>query len=200
MTNAATFPPSARTDSKLASNEGGAILVMGIIMCVFLVGILYYLHGIGTTVFFRERMQDAADASALGTAIGHARGMNLIVFINLVMAALVAILLALKVIEMMLTALLLILAAISWFVPPAAAAIQPVNSARQTVRDIHDAAKNIIDPLLKVLHITERVVASIMPALAVAKTAIDIKENYPDVVADTPPLGIPTRLTLPVED
>jgi hypothetical protein len=200
MTHGVASPTPRHARPKLASDEGGAILVMGIIMCVFLVGILYYLHGIGTTVFFRERMQDAADATALGTAIGHARGMNLIVFINLVMAALVAILLALKIIEMMLTALMLILAAISWFVPPAAAAIPAVNSARQTVRSIHDAAEQIVDPLLRALHITERVLASIMPALAVGKTALDIQKNYPDVVADIPPLGIPTRITLPVQN
>src|SRR5688572_15581179 len=174
MTNVVTLPASARTDAKLASNERGAILVMGIIMCVFLVGILYYLHGLGTTVLFRERMQDAADAAALSTAIGHARGMNLIVFLNLVMAALVAVLLALKVIETLLSALLVILTALSFFVPGAGSAIPPVNEARASTRASHESVRAVVEPLLVVLNTTQRVVAAIVPTASVIKTAVDV--------------------------
>jgi hypothetical protein len=125
-----TAPARPSSDSEgagLYRNQDGAIMVIGVFIAIVLVGLLFYISGVGQIVFRRERMQDAADAVALATAIGHARGMNLIVFINLVMAALVAILLALKMIELLLTGLELILAAISWFVPPAAGAIPIVE-------------------------------------------------------------------------
>ncbi|MEO8182062.1 MAG: pilus assembly protein TadG-related protein, partial [Deltaproteobacteria bacterium] len=129
----------------LYGNQDGAIMVIGVFIAILLCGLLFYVAGVGQIVFRRERMQDAADAVALATAIGHARGMNLIVFINLVMAALVAILLALKLIELLLTGLMLVLAAISWLVPPAAAAIPIVNEARSFVKSVHDAARDIVD-------------------------------------------------------
>jgi hypothetical protein len=188
----------AQAEASLARNESGAILVIGVFMAVVLVGLLYYVSGMGTTIFHRERMQDAADAVALATAIGHARGMNLIVFINLVMAALVAVVLALKVIEMLLTGLALILAAIAWFFPPAGAAIPVVNSARQAVAQVHDAAREIVDALLKVLHLTEQAIMYITPAVSVAAGAATATDAYDDVVDLA--IAIPPRITLPVEN
>jgi putative Flp pilus-assembly TadE/G-like protein len=184
----------------LAHDERGAILVMGIVMAVLLVGVLYYLEGVGESLFHRERLQDAADAAALSTAIGHARGMNLIVFINLIMAALVAVLLALKVIEMLLSALLVILAAIAWFVPAAGAQIPIVNGERTIAKQTHEAARKVVEPLLGVLHTTERVVAAVVPSAAMVRTALDVQGEYADVVGDVPPPTLPTRLTLPVDN
>ncbi len=46
-------------------------------MCACMVGILWYLAGIGDAIVFRERMQEAADATAFSAAVLHARGMNL---------------------------------------------------------------------------------------------------------------------------
>jgi hypothetical protein len=182
----------------LRRDERGAIMILGVVMSVLLVGALYYLEGIGAALLQRERMQDAADVAALSTAIGHARGMNLIVFINLVMAALVAILLALKVIEMLLSALLVILAAIAWFVPAAATQIPVVNTERTVARQTHEAARRVVDPLLVVLHTTSSVVRVVMPAATMTRTALDVQGEYSDVVGDVPPPTLPTRLTLPV--
>ena len=66
----------------VASDERGAIMVLGIFMCTCLVGILWYLAGIGDAIIYRERMQEASDAVAFSAAVIHARGMNLIVLIN----------------------------------------------------------------------------------------------------------------------
>ncbi len=188
----------AEAEPSLAHNESGAILVIGVFMAVVLVGLLYYVSGMGTTIFHRERMQDAADAVALATAIGHARGMNLIVFINLVMAALVAVVLALKVIEMLLTGLLLILAAIAWFFPPAGAAIGVVQPAREAVAEVHNAAREIVDAILIVLHLTEQAVMYITPAVSVVAGAATATDAYDDVVDLA--IAIPPRITLPVEN
>lgn len=182
----------------LYGNQDGAIMVIGVFIAIVLVGLLFYVSGVASICFRAERMQDAADAVALATAIGHARGMNLIVFINLVMAALVAILLALKLIELMLTALELILAAISWFVPPAAGAIPIVEDARSSVHNIHDTAKDIVDNILIGLNMAERAIAYITPAQSVLMAATKVTENYGPTVDFA--VGVPTRVSLPVEN
>lgn len=197
------FAPLARLGRdprQLLRDDGGAILVLGVISSVLLVSVLYYVYGIGESVLFRERMQDAADAAALSTAIGHARGMNLIVFLNLVMAALVAVLLALKVIETLLSALLVILTALSFFVPGAGSAIPPVNEARASTHASHESVRGVVDPLLVVLNTTQRVVAAIVPTASVIKTAVDVEREYDDVVDGAPPVTLPTRAALPVEN
>ncbi len=183
---------------QLSRNEDGAIMVIGVFIAILLVGLLYYISGIGQTLFHRERMQDAADAVALATAVGHARGMNLLAFINMVMAALVAILLALKVIELLLTGLALILTAISWFVPPAAAAVPIVNSARMTTKEVHDTARPIVDNILIGMNAVERAIRVITPSQSVFTGAIKVQEKYPDVIDLA--IGVPPRLTLPVEN
>ena len=193
MTNHAT--PNA---PPLSRDERGAIMVIGVFMAIVLVGLLYYMSGLGQLLFRRERMQDAADAVALATAIGHARGMNLIVFINMVMAALVAIVLALKIIELMLTGLALILVAISWFVPPAGAAVPIVYNAREIVKDVHDAAREIVDNILIGLNMAERAIRVITPVQSVLTATIKVGEKYGDVTDLV--VGVPPRLTLPVEN
>jgi len=189
--------PSA-SPAALWSNDRGAIMVIGVFMAIVLVGLLFYIAGVGQMLFRRERMQDAADAAALATAIGHARGMNLIAFINMVMAGLVAIVLALKIIELMLTGLALILVAISWLVPPAAAAVPIVNEVRSVVKEVHDAAREIVDNILIGLNMAERAIAIITPAQSVLQSTLKVTEKYSDVI-DTA-VAVPVRLTLPVEN
>jgi hypothetical protein len=65
-------------------------MVMGVFMAVLMVGLLYYVKGLGDAIAFRERMQDAADSGAFASATTHARGMNLIVLINISMVVVLA--------------------------------------------------------------------------------------------------------------
>lgn len=88
-----TRRPSRDPDRKrgaldLIENQRGAIMVIGIFIAMMLVGMLYYVWGIGGAVLFRERMNDASDASAFSAAVVHARGMNILALLNIIMAAL----------------------------------------------------------------------------------------------------------------
>jgi hypothetical protein len=83
----------------LARDERGAIMVLGIFMCTTLVGALWYIAGIGDAIVYRERLQEGADAIAFSAAALHARGMNLLVLINLIMACVLAVRVILKVIQ-----------------------------------------------------------------------------------------------------
>ena len=73
------------------ADTGGAIMVLGVFMTLFLIGGLFFLLGIGDALVFHDHMQEVADASAFTGAVVHARFMNMIAGINLIMLALVVI-------------------------------------------------------------------------------------------------------------
>ena len=75
-------PGDDRSPGAVLRNENGAMLIVGIFMVMFIAAMLYYVVGIGDTVTYRERMQDAADAGAMTGAIFMARGMNIITLIQ----------------------------------------------------------------------------------------------------------------------
>src|SRR5688572_27726629 len=77
-----------RRTGGLLSDQGGATMVMGVFIAVLLVGMIYYVWGIGDAIMHRERMQDASDTAAFSAAVIHARGMNMLALINMIMAAL----------------------------------------------------------------------------------------------------------------
>lgn len=80
-------PTKGRAPS-LLSDERGATMVMGVFMAAMLVGMIYYVWGIGGMVIHRERLQDAADTAVFGAAVIEARGMNLIALMNVIMLVL----------------------------------------------------------------------------------------------------------------
>jgi len=86
-------PPSLMTDDR------GAVMVIGVFMAMLVTGFLYYIIGIGNTIIYRERMQDAADAVAFGAAVTYAKGMNLVALINQIMALLVAIWMVFRIVQ-----------------------------------------------------------------------------------------------------
>src|SRR5215472_12658005 len=77
--------------------EQGAIIVMSLLFACFLTGALWYLMGVTEATLFRDRMQEAADSIAFSSAVVHARGMNFIVILNLIMFALVGLYLILAI-------------------------------------------------------------------------------------------------------
>jgi hypothetical protein len=89
----------------LYRDERGAVMVTGVFMATFLVGSLWFIFGLARTMIFRERVQETADAAAFSSAVLHAKGMNLIAAINLVMFAVTAVWLTLRAIEDILSAI-----------------------------------------------------------------------------------------------
>src|SRR6187401_728579 len=85
--------------------EQGAILVLGVFMCACMAGALWYLIGIGDAIVYRERLQEGADAVAFSAATLDARGMNLIVLLNLLMACVLGVRVAMKAAQLTLVVL-----------------------------------------------------------------------------------------------
>lgn len=188
-------PPRPRT---LLRHESGAIMVIAVFMAVFMAAMLLYLLGLGDAVLYRERMQDAADAAALSSAVTHARGMNLIVLINLVMAAMLSVLVALRLIQMLATLAIAIAMAASILAPAAAGLIPPLKVVRAGAGTAYGELKMPIMNLLKMLNLTARAVRAVVPTAAQAGVIDSVVGHY------RPPakfgFTIPSRFTLPVEN
>lgn len=171
-------------------------MLIGVFMAVFLAGALYYTIGMGDALLHRERMQDAADAAAFSAAIVHARGMNVIVLINIVMAALLAVIVALKLIEALTIAAMVLIAILSYFTGgTAAAALPDLEILRQNVHREAEAAKKVIFPQLGLLHKAARGIRSVVPPASELRVVDTVVGHY------NPPayfgIVIPTRRTLP---
>ncbi len=180
-------------------DERGAIMVLGLFMAVFAAGCLYYVVGIGDAIWQRERMQDAADAAAFSAAVLHARGMNLIALVNMTMAALLAVLIALKLVE--LVAYGIIATAIGMAFSTAGGSlvvVAPVTQLAQQVRQAHETAKSGIHPALRALRIASKGVRVAIPWIAQARAVQMVMSHYdpPAIVG----LAVPSRITLPTRD
>ena len=75
----------------LLQNDRGAMMLLGIFMTTIVIGMLYYVAGIGETITYRERMQDAVDSGAYAGSLLYARSMNVIALLNLAVASVFAI-------------------------------------------------------------------------------------------------------------
>ena len=74
----------------------GAVMVAGVFQACFMVGMLYYVCGVGETVVLREQIQDAADSGAFASAAVQARGLNQIGLFNVLMSAALAVIAAVQ--------------------------------------------------------------------------------------------------------
>jgi len=163
--------------SRLVTDDRGAIMVMGIFMCVFLVGALWYIAGVGEALVFRERMQEASDAVAFSTAVLEARGMNILVMLNLLMAAILMLLVAINVLIFVTVAFTILMTAIgtglaagivtAWAAPPFFAAAEFAGNAYNDFeKPLHDEVKPLVGDALEALHDAEHDIPTAVPAAA----------------------------------
>lgn len=195
-----------RGATDLIENQRGAIMVIGIFIAMMLVGMLYYVWGIGGAVLFRERMNDAADASAFSAGVVHARGMNLLVLINIIMAALAAVEAGLHTaadgIEYAAWAALgTCLGCGPWcgYCCRACPYVGPYFSASSTADNVHDAAVNIIDPLMDAAHL---VAVAVREGSPIAAQALVVSYSQSAPYAPTTEIGVmfPLLPNLQAED
>jgi len=169
-------PPS------LLADDRGAIMVMGIFMCSCLVAALWYLAGIGDAIIYRERMQEAADAIAFSDAALHARGMNLLVLLNLVMAVILSIRVVLRVGKLVLAVAAAVFAGLGFVNPALWAAAPPTATTAVTLDTIDNSAKPAIDGALTALVGAQKAVAQGTPLLAHGAVKLTVGEKYGPVV------------------
>ena len=175
--------PTEDEQPSLIEDEGGAIMVMGVFMAVLMVGMIYYVSGIGESIVYGERMQDAADSGAFSAAVMHARGMNLIALLNLIMAAMLAVLVALKIIEFLLEAALIIATAIcaACSCPgccACCAACVPVPVLAAALSDVSGTIESVEPTIQAIVEATSHISEGLSWAIPAASQAKVIELGY----------------------
>ena len=128
-------------------------MVLGLFFAMFGVALLYTLIGISQAVLFRQGLQDGVDAAALSGAVMNARIMNAIVLVNIIMSALLAVLVALKLVEVL--AIMGISLAVALAFPTAGSSLSAVpllTTIQQEVHSVHAELKTPIEQGLSSLH------------------------------------------------
>lgn len=171
-----TVPPTEARS--LVDDRRGAVLLVAVFMSAFLVGALWYAIGIGDAIVYRQYVQDGADAVAFGSAVYHARGMNIIALINMVMAAVLMVLIAFKIAQLLLIAANIASCLIGAWLNPVCdlttAAIPPFDKLVKTV-------ETVVDKVLRVLYQASNAVAIGMPWVAEGKAVVSAGDYKPSV-------------------
>jgi hypothetical protein len=140
---------------RLVDDTRGAILVAAIVMGALLTGALFYVAAAGDAIIFRTQLQDAADSSAFTSAVWHAKGMNIVAVLNILMSLLLCVIVLFHVVEL----ICLLLAVI-----PGAGSIA-MTTFRALVKVEGDVAKGV-DGGLKILRATQQGVVVAVPYIA----------------------------------
>ena len=168
----------ARPDAGLLGDRRGAVLLISVFMSAFLVGVLWYIIGIGDAAIYRQYLQDGADAVAFGSAVYHARGMNILALINLVMAAVLMVLVAFKIGQLLLAAANIASCLIGAFLNP----ICDLTTAAETpYANLVSRVETIVDKVLRVLYQASNAVAIGMPWVAEGKALMVANQYKPTV-------------------
>ena len=166
-------------------NDAGVVAVSGLAMAVFLTAVLYYEIGVGDAIAFKEQLQDASDAAGFSAAVYHARGMNMIVLLNLMMAAVLAIIVILRVLEMLFGIVAALVPAICWI--PGMEWLCPLEGIADAGEEWAQSANEVMDPIvhtaLKGLNDVATVVAVGMPWVALIKSGTVGVQYYPQVTS-----------------
>ncbi len=190
----------------LRADQRGAVMVVGVFMAAFLVGSLWYIIGIGDAILYRQRMQDGADAVAFAAAVYHARGMNIIAMINIIMAAILAILVAFKLVQLMNTIAMAISCALSW-TGVGAAICSFTTGLSPWIDKAVQIAEKLVNTTLPVLSKTQVGIAIAMPWVAQGKAIHIASTQYTEPVkggafisSSLVPYVPKERLGLPVQE
>jgi hypothetical protein len=210
--------------AQLKTDSEGAILVVGIAMGMLMVGALWNLVSIGDAIVWRENLQDAADAAAFENAVWNARGMNIIVFLNIVMSAAMAILVALRGTILLLTGAIAALHAaklaclLAWFpsgITQALCALgwslpTVLQPALTTAQRLETSARRTVPRFIDGVKRAQQVVATVSPVVGLKESTLRTSSEYnmmaaglspslaPNGVVGAPRIGI--GVSLPVED
>ncbi|AKF03724.1 hypothetical protein [Sandaracinus amylolyticus] len=182
------------------SDTRGAITVLGLFAALVATGLVFYVVGVGEAIRHRETMQDAADASAFAAAVLHARGMNLLVLVNLVMAGALAVLVMLKVLITVVAVAIAIVLALA--IPTFGASLVALAPLTTVQTALFQAEAALRGPVFAVLRIGNRTAAAIRRAVPAAAWARANAVVQDDAFDDIPETGVPLppRIELPTED
>jgi hypothetical protein len=177
----------ATTSQSLVSDRRGVVAVVGLAMAVFLTALVYYEMGVGDAITFKEQLQDASDASGFAAAVYHAKGMNMIVLINLIMSAVLAIIVILRVLQLLFGIVAALIPAICWI--PGLEEICPWEAYAVEGEEWATTTAETMDPIVRTalmgLNDVSTAIAVGMPWVALVKSGTVGVQYYPQVTSHT---------------
>lgn len=199
-------PKSEQRKQGFLRDQRGATMVMGVFIAVLLVGMIYYVWGIGDAIMHRERMQDASDTAAFSAAVIHARGMNMLALINMIMAALAMVAATMAVIANMImyaaiAASLVCAGCGPWCGSCCSACPYAIRHWAEYDRasSISDRTTDIVENILTALHYYAVGIRTGVPLAAQAKV-VSYGTSVYSPVTDVGIMAPPMRTSLPVQD
>jgi hypothetical protein len=182
-----------RSPSRLAVDSRGAILVLGILLGAMLVSVLFHVASVGQAILWRENAQDAADAVAYEAALWNARGMNVIVALNLFLTLLLAILMFWRLALVVVTTMLVVSAlACAASLIPGLEFLEPLCDLTprlaKIVKDMIEKDRRYSPRLyqaMKLIHRGQVIVASATPVISAVSSSLTVMtdDNYDVEVA-----------------
>lgn len=166
---------------QIRRDERGAVMVMALFMGIFLCALLFHLVGVGQSAVEAQMAQDATDSLTFSAAAAKARGMNTIALINDIMALVLSILVALRLVAFLLLVAAGIMSALCPVAPPACGAVAPLKAAQMSVSNAADQAEPNIMNVLRGLSITAEVINRSVPFVAEGEAIYISKKESPGV-------------------
>lgn len=166
---------------RLGPNERGAVFILGAFMALFLVGSLWYVIGLGDAILFRERMQDGTDAVAFTAAVYHARGMNMIASLNIILSVLLGLVIAAKMLAWLNNFVLGLAVLCAWAVPVCTSVAAVTAKLKTPLGQIADKTEAMYDAVGPAINGIQHFVALSTPWYAEYQSAIATRDYQPDV-------------------
>jgi len=159
-------PRVPRAVTELMGDTRGAIYVLGIVLGAVLFGVAWNLVNVGGAIAWRERAQDLADAAAFENALAHARGMNLLVMVNLIMVIVLSFLVLWR---------MLLLAMLALAIPTFGASLSVASFMSEQDRVLNTAVHELVraGPYL------QKVIALSTPHVAAQRARALVRDSYP---------------------
>ena len=160
---------------------------------VLLLAFVVLMVAAGQRVLHRQQLQDAADAAAVGSAVIHAKALNLLALTNLLMAALLAVVVALTLMADVLAIVAGALSAIcasSWLTGQvwACGLVPTAWELQQEFSSLRDRARPQLIRAARALQPFQDVVRLAAPAWAAAEGVLAARANLPDATVAILPL------------
>ncbi|MET0342870.1 MAG: hypothetical protein ABW252_17825 [Polyangiales bacterium] len=172
---------NAHSSFDLLRNQRGAIFVPALVMGALMVGAMFYVAAVGDAILFRTELQNAADVTSFQNAVWHARGMNVIAVLNILMSLALAVFAAIRMAE--------IVCFLVGLIPLIGA---PFASAATTLVNTEPAMFRVINTALTVVRGAQEGVSAAVPYVAFAEakaTPTYADTIWPLSVSLVPPQG-----------
>ena len=171
---------------RLRRDQRGAIMIFGVVMGMILVGALWHLASIGNAIAWRERAQDAADAAAFENAVWHARGMNLLVSLNLIMQVVLAVLVFWRIVLVIVGLVVVLSTVLCVFTAGLGCGVtEAAITYADKVKKVDNMVAKIVTKTLGVMRVAQFAVSDATPALAFHFSGSHTKDAFSGITDAT---------------